>query len=260
MFGIIPKALWARRMPPDHRNRIQMCMRSLLLEAKDRLILIDTGAGDKYDQRFRDIYALETSTLMESILQSGFHADDITDVILTHLHFDHAGGSTHDRGDHLVPTFPNAIYHLQYDHLLEARNPSIREQASFMSQNFEPLAATGQLKTHSGSQVLYPGVEVIVVHGHTTAQQLVKISGEQGTLLFCADLFPTIHHVRGPWIMAYDVRPLVTIKEKTKILHHADHQNWHLFFEHDPDVEVATVQETDGGFTTDSPRTLHELF
>jgi len=260
MFGIIPQALWSRRMPPDQRNRIGMCMRSLLLEAKDQLILIDTGAGDKYDQRFRDIYALETSTLTESIQQSGFHVDDVTDVILTHLHFDHAGGSTQYSGDRVVPTFSNAIYHLQQDHLLEARNPSIREKASFMPQNFEPIATNGQLKTHSGSKMLYPGLEVIVVNGHTTAQHLVKITGEQGTLLFGADLIPTVHHLRGPWVMAYDVRPLSTIREKSRILHDAYHQNWHLFFEHDPDTEVASVRETDGDYATQMPRTLHELF
>jgi len=261
MFGIIPQNLWARRMPPDQSNRIRMCMRCLLLEGNDQLILIDTGAGDKYDQRFRDIYALETYPLTESIHQAGFHVDEITDVILTHLHFDHAGGSTQYCGDHrVVPTFPNAIYHLQCDHLSEARNPNVREHASFFPENFGPLLSTGQLATHSGSKILYPGIEVIVVNGHTTAQQLVKIIGEQGTLLFCADLLPTIHHLRGPWIMAYDVRPLVTITEKFNILNEAYHQNWHLFFEHDPDVEVASVQKTDGDFTTVMPRMLRELF
>ena len=260
MFGIIPRVLWSRHMQPDERNRIRMCMRSLLLLGEGRVILIDNGAGNKYDRRFRDIYALEESTLKKSLQKAGFSADDVTDVILTHLHFDHAGGSTDRVGSRIVPQFKNAIYHLQYDHLNSARNPNIRERASFFSDNFEPLVATGQLKTHQGDETVFPCIDLIVVNGHTTAQQLVKISGQQGTLVFCADLLPTVHHLRGPWVMAYDVRPLITVKEKDRFLRQALAQQWQLFFEHDPDVEVASLQETEKGIVASVFRPLHELF
>ena len=260
MFGIIPRVLWARRIPPDERNRIQMCMRSLLLEGDGRVIMIDTGAGNKYDARFRDIYALGENTLEPSLERAGFCADNVTDVILTHLHFDHAGGSTNRSGERIVPTFKNATYHLQLDHLEEARNPNVREQASFFSDNFEPLIASGQMKTHQGDGKIFPGVELLVMNGHTTAQQLVKISGQEGTVIFCADLLPTVHHLRGPWVMAYDVRPLITVEEKGKFLREAYDQGWQLFFEHDPEVAVASLHETERGITTCKPRSLRELF
>jgi len=259
MFGIIPKVLWARRMPPDDRNRIQMCMRSLLLEGDGRLIMIDTGAGDKYDMRFRNIYALDKSTMKASLKRAGFSEEDVTDVILTHLHFDHAGGSTRHSGRQVEPVFKNAVYHLQMGHLEEARTPSIREQASFFSDNFEPLLATGQIKTHQGEKELFPGVELLVMNGHTTAQQLAKITGIEGTLVFCADLLPTIHHLRSPWGMAYDVRPLVTIREKENFLNQALVEDWQLFFEHDPEVAVASIHATEKGITTCAPRSLDEL-
>lgn len=260
MFGIIPKALWAGRIPPDDRNRIPMCMRSLLLEGDGRVILIDNGAGDKYDDRFREIYALEPCTLEASLASAGFSTDDVTDVILTHLHFDHAGGSTHQSSSKIVPRFKNATYHLQQMHLEEARVPNIRERASFIPENFEPIAANGQFQTHYGEGTVCPGVDLLVVNGHTTAQQLVKISGKQGTLVFCADLLPTMHHLRGPWIMAYDVRPLMTVKEKGAFLTRAHAQQWHLFFEHDPEVVVASLEETEKGITACLPRSLNELF
>lgn len=259
MFGIIPRTLWARRMPPDDRNRIQMCMRALLLEGDGRLILIDNGAGNKYDERFRDIYALEGDSLDTSLKKAGFSTDDITDVILTHLHFDHAGGSTIRVGSRIVPRFKNATYHLQQKHLEEAGCPNIRERASFFANNFEPLNIAGQLHTHGGEGSIFPGIHLIVVHGHTTAQQLVKITGKEGTIVFCADLLPTVHHLQGPWVMAYDVRPLITVKEKESFLRDAFAEQWQLFFEHDPDVAVASLSETDKGIITHRHRSLDEL-
>ncbi len=259
MFGIIPRVLWAKRMVPDDRNRIHLYMRSLLLVGDGRVILIDTGAGNKYSKRFQNIYALSESTIDSSLGNAGYCADDITDVILTHLHFDHAGGSTEYRDSAIVPKFKNATYHLQYDHLESARHPNIRERASFFSDNFEPLATTGQLITHGEGAKIFPGIELLVVHGHTTSQQLVKISGKEGTLVFCADLLPTIHHLRGPWVMAYDIRPLVTVEEKDHFLREALKHQWQLFFEHDPDVSVASVCETPKGISTCSHRSLNEL-
>lgn len=260
MFGIIPRVLWARRMPPDDRNRISMCMRSLLLEGDGHVILIDNGAGNKYDARFKDIFALEGCTLDDSLKKAGFVAEDVTDVILTHLHFDHAGGSTTYDGGRVVPKFKNATYHLQRGHLDSARTPNIRERASFLPDNFEPLAATGQLRTHQGEGQLYPGIDLMVVNGHTTAQQLVRISGKEGTVVFCADLLPTVHHLRAPWVMAYDVRPLTTVAEKAHFLDNALAEQWQLFFEHDPEVTVASLQETEKGIITSSHRRLEQLF
>ena len=262
MFGVVPKPLWQRRLTPDERNRIPLNMRCLLLEGDGRLILIDNGVGDKYDAKFQDIFAIdhEEHTLHGALEDAGFTANDVTDVILTHLHFDHCGGSTTRRGDGLVPTFPNATYHVQGVHLDWARQPNEREKASFLPQNIEPLVASGQVNRIDGEGVLFPGVEVRLVNGHTEAQQMVKITGPEGTLVFVADLMPTLHHLRGPWIMAYDVRPLVTLREKQAFLDEALDGGWHLFFEHDPEVAVASLHQTERGITAVYPRSLGELF
>lgn len=262
MFGIVPKTLWERRIAPDVRNRISLHMRCLLLEGEGRLILIDNGIGDKYDAKFKDIFAIDTehSTLYGSLADAGFSVADVTDVILTHLHFDHGGGSTTRHGDRLEPTFPNATYHVQKVHLDWARRPTLREKASFLPDNIEPLVASGQLNGVKGEGSLFPGIDVMVVNGHTEAQQMVKISGAEGTLVFVADLLPTSHHLRLPWIMAYDVRPLVTLQEKKDFLAQALVGGWCLFFEHDPDVVVANIGQTERGIEAVHPRPLDELF
>ena len=262
MFGIVPKLLWERRMAPDARNRIPLHMRCLLLEGEGRVILIDNGIGDKYDAKFAEIFAIDHthSTLHGSLDAAGFSAADVTDVILTHLHFDHGGGSTTRQGDRLALTFPNATYHVQQAHLDWARNPTARERASFLRDNIEPLVASDQLNRVEGAGPLFPGIDVMLVDGHTEAQQMVKISGEEGTLIFVADLFPTSHHLRLPWIMAYDVRPLVTLQEKEAFLPQALAGGWHLFFEHDPAVAVASLGQTGRGIDAVDPRSLDELF
>ena len=259
MFGIVPRVLWERRMSPDSRNRITMHMRALLIEASSRVVLIDNGAGDKYDDRFRDIFALEGCRLNESLAQAGFQASDVTDVILTHLHFDHAGGSTQWQHGRLVPRFPNARYYIQRAQLQSARQPNERESASFLPQNFEPLAATGQLCELEGHQEVLPGIEVFTLNGHTDAQQLVKISGPEGTLIYVADLLPTVHHLRGPWVMAYDIRPLQTLEEKRTFLETALAKDWQLFFEHDPSVTVASLQQGRRGIEACAYRPLEDL-
>lgn len=262
MFGIIPKPLWERRIPPDAQNRIPLNMRCLLLEGDGRVILVDNGLGDKYDNKFKSIYAVDHdhSDLQGSLDAAGFSTADVTDVILTHLHFDHCGGSTRREGDRLALTFPNATYHVQEAHWHWARNPNAREQGSFFEENLEPLAASDQLHLVDGEQDLFPGVTVLTVNGHTEAQQLVKISGAEGTLVFVADLLPTSAHLRAPWIMAYDVRPLVTLQEKQDFLERALAEGWHLFFEHDPEVAVASLQQTPKGIDVKAPRSLDELF
>ena len=196
----------------------------------------------------------------QSLHNAGFNMDDVTDVVLTHLHFDHAGGSTTRVGDRCVPRFPNAMYHVQRDHFEYALKPSHRERASFLPDDFVPIGASGQLNLVEESGLLMPGITVRVVNGHTSAQQIVKISGPQGTIVYVADLLPTVHHLRLPWIMAYDVRPLETLEEKAVFLDQAVARNWQLFFEHDPDVAVASVEQTERGVQYSNPRPLSELF
>ena len=260
MFGVVPKVLWQRYAPADDRNRIQLSMRALLLERHDRLILIDNGAGDKHGARFRDMFNLEECTLERSLERAGFGADEVTDVIITHLHFDHAGGSTIRMGNRCAPRFKNATYHVQRDHFENAEKPNPRERASFLPDDFEPLNASGQLNLVEGPGPFLPGVELIVINGHTTAQQIVRVAGPEGTLVYVADLLPTVHHLRLPWIMAYDIRPLVTLEEKMAFLNEALKNNWQLFFEHDPEIAIAGVKESGRGATYSDPRPLCELF
>ena len=262
MFGIIPKPLWEKKIPADDRNRITMNMRCLLLESSDRLILIDNGLGDKYDDKFADIYAVdhEYAELHRSLQEAGFGAEDVTDVILTHLHFDHCGGSTRrTEGGDLEVVFENAEHHVQGDHWAWAEDSNPREKASFLPANMEPLAASGQLNLLDGEGELFPGVEVGTAFGHTKAQQIVKVSGDEGTLVYVADLLPTTAHLRPAWNMAYDIRPLETIDEKAEFLQDAVEGGWHLFFEHDPEVAVADVEQTERGPVTTNHRPLDEL-
>ncbi len=260
MFGIVPKPLWARRLPPDERNRITLAMRCLLLESSDRLVLIDTGIGDTYDDRFADLFAIDHahSDLHRSLAGAGFSAADVTDVILTHLHFDHAGGGTRRVGDRLVPAFPSARYHVQAAHWSWAMHPNPREKGSFLAEKLEPLAASGQLHLVEGPGPLLPGVEVMTVDGHTEAQQIVKIGAGEDVLVFVADLLPTTHHLAPAWGMAYDVRPLVALEEKALLLEQALQGGWQLFFEHDPDVAVADLERTERGIRAVAGRPLAE--
>lgn len=262
MFGIVPKPLWERRITPDARNRIPLHMRCLLLKGAGRCVLIDTGLGTKHDAKFADIYAVdhETYTLRDSLAAAGVGPEDVTDVILTHLHFDHAGGSTYREGEQLRPTFPNARYHVQRDHWDWAAAPNGKEANSFRPMDFRPLQANGQVYLVEGEKELFPGVQVLTVDGHTHAQQLVKVSGPEGTLVYVADLLPTAAHVRAPWIMAYDVRPLVTLDEKERFLNTAIAEGWQLFFEHDPEVVVASVRRAERGIDVVQPRSLDALF
>jgi glyoxylase-like metal-dependent hydrolase (beta-lactamase superfamily II) len=275
MFGIVPKPLWEQRIEPDAQNRIPLHMRCLLLEGEGRLILIDTGIGDTFaGMKQEDFYAVDHSvhTLDGSLGRHGFAPEDVTDVILTHLHFDHCGGSTRRVGeDRHEVAFPNATFHVQSEHWEWATDPNPKEAGSFLQRNFVPIEEAGQLHAVGGAQTLFPGVDVRLAHGHTHAQQIVKISGEKGgtgapgttgapvTLVYAADLLPTTHHLAPAWTMAYDVRPLQTIEEKEAFLDEAVENGWHLFFEHDPDVEVASLQRTDRGVQTTRHRTLDQL-
>lgn len=250
MFGIIPRPLWERRIAPDERGRIPLAMRCMLIEGDGRLLLIDNGLGDKYDDKFADIYGVdqESNELHRSLRAAGFDAADVTDVVLTHLHFDHCGGSTTRGASGGVDVaFPNATFHVQARHW-EWAHESPREQASFLQENLSPLAASGQLHLLDGETEIVPGVETIIVDGHTRGQQLVRVFDSARSLLFAADLLPTAAHVPALWIMAYDVAPLDTLAEKQRILARAAREGWRIMFEHDVGTATGRIEESERGF------------
>lgn len=244
MFGTVPKVLWDAHLPADPQNRIDMSLRTLLIKGHGRTILIDTGMGHKWDDRQQSMYALDysQSTLERSLKNAGLELTDITDVILTHLHFDHAGGATILRNNEPSPTFPNATYYIQKSNLDWARNAHERERASYLPQNFEPLALTGCLETIDGPADLFPGLSVLVSDGHTIGMQVVKIDGHAESVVYCADLIPTSAHIPVPWIMGYDIQPLILLNEKKQLLNQALDQNWILFFEHDPLTQACRLK------------------
>lgn len=250
MFGVVPKPLWEKSHPADARNRIRMSARALLVRGEGRVILVDTGNGDKYDPKFREIYGLDdaVTNLDRSLLAHGVRPEDVTDVVLTHLHFDHAGGATRRTAHGVEPSFPNARYHVQRAHLEAALAPTERDRASFLHDDFQPLIRNGQLVQVDGEKDVFPGFRVITMSGHTTALQCPLISDGQSTLLYCADLIPLHSHCQLPWIMGYDLRPLVTLEEKRKTLTRAAEERWVLFFEHDPAIAAGRVERTEKGF------------
>jgi len=262
MFGIVPKPLWSERIEPDAQNRIPLAMRCLLLVGDGRVILVDTGIGDTFaGTKYQDLFAVDHSeaSLMDSLAARGVGPGDVTDVILTHLHFDHAGGSTRRTDDGPVVAFPHATYHVQRRHWDWARGPNPKEAQSFQAASFAPIEAAGQLRLVEGETTLLPHVEVSLVHGHTEAQQIVTVRDSNTTLVYVADLLPTTHHLPPAWTMAYDVRPLQTMDEKKEFLEQAADAEWKLFFEHDPEVAAADVERTDRGIQVVNERSLDAL-
>ncbi|MFN0158960.1 MAG: MBL fold metallo-hydrolase [Bacteroidota bacterium] len=258
MFGVVPKTLWEKTNPPDDQNRIDMAARALLIVGNGRKILVDVGNGTKYNEKLTAIYKFDTSQydIVSSLKKRNITPEDVTDVILTHLHFDHAGGSTISVDGEVRPTFPKARYWVQREHWRAANNPTERDKASFFKEDFMPLQFHGLLDHTDGEGEIFPGISVRIVNGHTTALQCPVITDGRTTLFYCADLMPTTSHVNLPWIMAYDLRPLVTLEEKRRILTQAVEESWVLFFEHDPVTEAARVMRTEKGFVLDSPLTL----
>lgn len=252
MFGVVPKVLWEKQKPADEKNRIQMATNLLLIEGEGRRILVDTGLGDKSDSKFASIYAIDHSqfSLPKALRARGLSPRDITDVILTHLHFDHAGGATvrEEATGEIKPTFPNAKYYVQKRQFAWAVKPSERDRASYLQENFIPLQEHNQLIVLEEEGELFPDIELYVVDGHTPGHQMVVVRGENTGLLYAGDLIPTAAHVPIPWVMAYDLEPLKTIAEKKQFLRMAVDQGWMVFFEHDPEVYCATVQATEKGF------------
>jgi len=250
MFGIIPKTLWSKSYPSDDENRIEMALRALLIKGDGHNILVDTGFGNKISDKQRKIFKIDYGKYNpeSSLRKLDLEAKDITDVILTHLHFDHAGGSTYKEGDEHKPVFQEAVHYVQKTHYEWALEPSEKDKGSFHEEDFMPVAEEGNLRLVEGQAMILPDIDVIISDGHTKGQQLVKISDEENTLLFCGDLIPTAAHVHLPYIAGYDNFPLTTIEEKESILSKACYGDWTLFFEHDPLIEAAKVKKTEKGF------------
>lgn len=250
MHGVVPKSLWNKLNPADEQNLCSWAMRCLLVETEGRLILVDTGIGNKQDAKFFSHYHLHgPENLMASIQNAGFSPDEITDVFLTHLHFDHVGGAVVRAGDRLVPAFKNARYWSNEQHWAWAIQPNDREKASFLKENILPLQESGQLHFFEGGDgaEFLPGFKIKMVHGHTESMMLPLLNYKGNRILYCADLFPSMHHLPLPWVMAYDTRPLETLKEKKSILSEAISGNWLLYFEHDPVNELCTLEQSEKG-------------
>lgn len=260
MFGVVPKVLWQRRIEADERNRIQMGMRCLLIEHPDGLMLIDTGAGNKEDQKFIDIYGMELhadvpeqhadeTALEAGIRAAGFTPDDVRIVINTHLHFDHAGGNTRRTTDGaVVPTFPNATYVVQAGEYRWATHTNERTAASYFPPNFEPIRAAGRLELIDGDVELARGVSARLTPGHVPFHQSIVIESAGERACFLGDVMPTAHHVPLAWIMGYDVEPLRTLESKRTLLQHADDERWLLIFEHDAHTAWGTVARDTKGY------------
>ncbi|MBL7127888.1 MAG: MBL fold metallo-hydrolase [Ignavibacteria bacterium] len=253
MFGVVPKNLWERTNPSDEKNRIEMCARALLLDSGKKKVLIDTGIGNKMPERLNQIYAVDNSkyTLDSSLKELGCMREDITDVIISHLHFDHAGGSTfYDEDKQLKVAFPNAVYHVQKEQYEWALNPSDRDRASYFPENYKLLEDKKVLNLLNGEHKFDGNVTLLPVNGHTKDMQMIKISDGDNTLLYLADLIPTAGHIPLPYIMGYDLFPLMTLDEKKKYLKDVSENNWMVFFEHDPYNECATVGLGAKGYNT----------
>lgn len=264
MFGVVPKSIWNKINPADENNMCDWALRSLLIEDGDRLILVDNGIGDKQDEKFFSYYFLHgDDTLNNSLAKHGFHPNDITDIFLTHLHFDHCGGSIVYENGKLVPAFKNATYWSNEKHWQAATNPNEREKASFLKENILPIQESGQLKfvkhpfENEKGWVSYPpgtlmsnfskNIVVRFVDGHTESMMLPQINYNGKTVVYVADLLPSAGHIPIPYVMAYDMFPLTTLGEKRNFLNQAVKEDYILFFEHDPEIECCNLQQTERG-------------
>ena len=254
MFGVVPKTLWQKTNPADEYNMCTWAMRSMLIEDGNKLMLIDAGIGDKQSEKFFSHYYLYgNDSLHGNLAKLGFHADDITDVFLTHLHFDHCGGAiewNHEKTGYR-PVFKNATYWSTENHWEWATNPNPREKASFLAENILPIQESGQLKfierTGDFTQNAFPNIDVLFVDGHTESMMIPQIQYKDKTIVFMADLLPSVGHIPLPYVMGYDTRPLITLDEKAKFLNSATSKEYVLFLEHDSSNECCTLQETEKG-------------
>jgi glyoxylase-like metal-dependent hydrolase (beta-lactamase superfamily II) len=251
MFGVVPKVLWEKTNPADASNRILMALRCLLIQGHDRTFLVDTGIGERWSDKQKSMYAIDHSqfTLESSLEKLGVHREDVTDVIFTHLHFDHVGGATRmGREGASELTFPNARHYIQEKNLAHAHAPSDKDRASFLEHTLSPVLKSDRLVTLTGPEELSPGVSIWVTEGHTPGQQLVKVKSGRETLLFCGDTIPTASHIPLPYIMGYDLFPMTTLEEKKVILESAVQEQWTLAFVHDPKIAACRVEKANGKF------------
>ncbi len=271
MFGVVPKSMWNKLNPADENNMCEWAMRCLLIEDGNKLILIDNGIGNKQDEKFFSYYYLHgENTLEKSLAKHGFSKADVTDVILTHLHFDHCGGSVDRVNGQLVPAFKNATYWSNERHWQWATKPNDREKASFLKENILPIQESGQLKfiSNPGEQdntqmlpsvIFDSSISIRFVNGHTDMMMLPQIQYKERTLVYMADLFPSIAHLPIPYVMAYDMFPLTTLNEKKSFLREAIEKDYVLYFEHDRAVECCTLQQTEKGIRQKDILKLEEL-
>lgn len=261
MFGVVPKSIWQKTNPADDNNLCNWAMRCLLIEDGNQLILIDNGIGDKQDAKFLSHYYLSgDDSLVKSMNSCGYSVDDVTDMFLTHLHFDHCGGSIRYEGDRLTPTFKSATYWSNADHWKWATQPNPREKASFLKENILPIQESGQLKFIDASKSdHFPSLDIFFASGHTDKMMIPKIKYKDQTICFMADLLPSTGHIPLPYVMGYDTRPLLTLEEKERFLKEAADNKYVLFLEHDPINECCTVKHTDKGVRLDEAFALKDI-
>ncbi|WP_018612550.1 MBL fold metallo-hydrolase [Segetibacter koreensis] len=263
MFGVVPKSIWNKLNPADENNLCTWAMRCLLIEVDDKRILIDTGIGDKQDVKFFSHYYLHgNETIGSSLAELSLTKDDITDVFLTHLHFDHCGGAILREGEKLVPAFKNATYWSNQQHWKWATEPNEREKASFLKENILPIKESGQLQfvdVKEGISIFNKEITVKFVYGHTDAMMLPTIQYKGKTVVYVADLFPSVAHLPLPYIMSYDMFPLKTLQERKSFLQEAFENDYVLFFEHDPASECCTLQTTEKGVRVKDTFKLKDL-
>ena len=266
MFGVVPKMIWQKTNPADKNNLVKVSSRSLLIENGNRLILIDTGMGNKQSEKFFNYYNRWGGfSLEKSLKEKGFHPDEITDVFLTHLHFDHCGGAIlKTRKGRFIPAFRNATYWSHKNHWKWATKPNSREKASFLSENIHPIKENGQLNLLEGDDFILEnsplGFDIIIVNGHTEKQMLPMIHYKKRTIVFSADLIPTVGHLPLAYVMGYDTRPLISLEEKDRLLKLAYEKKFLLFMEHDPFHELIDLRRTEKGVRMNNNHTLKSFF
>ena len=251
MFGIIPKPVWEKKVSADEFNRVNMVTRSLLLVSDEKKILIDTGNGTKWEEKYKQIYDINTDqyNIEKSLGKYGFSSEQITDVICTHMHFDHIGGNTKIKSGEVVPTFPNAKYWISEENWKLANHPSQKDAGSFIEHDWKVLAENQMIEIIDGREPFIEGIETIITHGHTPGLLHPIVSDGSNKLFYGADIFPMVAHIPIPWVMAYDVQPVVTMEEKQKLLQKMEREDWILFFEHDPHIQACTVHKDGKHYT-----------